>query len=61
MPTREPLEDLDKPDEAGASDSQPAQSSAGLGDPATVSLIRKAIAECSQIEGVYEEDSGDEP
>jgi hypothetical protein len=34
---------------------------AGLGDPQTVALLERAIASCSQIEAVYEEDSGDEP
>ncbi len=61
MPTREPLEELDKPFDTATSEKQPEQTSAGPGDPATVALISRAIAECSQIEGVYEEDSGDEP
>lgn len=34
---------------------------AGPGDPETVALLARAIATCSQIEAVYEEDSGDEP
>jgi hypothetical protein len=61
VPTREPLERLDEPVEPTPSGNQPDQSAAGLGDPAIVSLIRRAIVDCSQIQGVYEEDSGDEP
>jgi hypothetical protein len=37
------------------------QSPVGLGDPAIVALLERAIAGCSQIEAVYEDDAGDEP
>ena len=46
-------------DSGPATDTQVAP--AGLGDLETVALLERAIATCSQIEAVYEEDSGDEP
>jgi hypothetical protein len=49
-----------QPGDPGSSTGSP-EEPAGLGDPEIVALLERAIATCSQIEAVYEEDSGDEP
>ena len=41
--------------------SQSREGPTGLGDPETVTLLERAIASCSQIEAIYDDDSGDEP
>src|SRR6476469_5367372 len=61
VPADEPATSLNgQPGDPGSGTGSP-EGTAGLGDPETVALLERAIATCSQIEAVYEEDSGDEP